>query len=78
MTEWWIAWVMLTLGSFAYLEWQGLKETDDEKYTLTNRIRALMRTSPVARIVLASGIGLLLAWLFQHFLLVDPTQHPGA
>jgi hypothetical protein len=70
----WIAWVL----AFAVLEGIALRDPHDRAWTLTNRIRLLMRSSPVARWFVRAGIGFGLTWLAYHFLAVDPTLHPGA
>jgi len=70
----WVAWVL----AFVVIEGVGLRDPHDKAYTLTNRVRAVMRTSPVARLVVRSGIAIGLAWLAWHFLVVDPTANPGA
>jgi hypothetical protein len=70
----WAVWVLM----FAVLEGIGLRDGDDDAYTLTNRVRAIMRAHPWVRrgVRLAIAVGLL--WLAHHFLLVDPTLNPGA
>lgn len=70
----WIMWVL----AFAGLEYQGLKDSDDARFTLTNRVRAIMRSSPAARIVARGAITIGLAWLGVHFLFTDPVLNPGA
>lgn len=75
MSTWlWVLWVV----AFAVLEGIGLSNGTDRSYTLTNRIRALMRTNPTVRWAVRGGITLGLLWLAQHFLLVDPFTNPGA
>jgi hypothetical protein len=73
-TALWVAWVT----TFAVLEYVGLKDPNDTRYTLTNRVRRVMASSPAARIVARGAIAVGLAWLTWHFLGVDPVQHPGA
>lgn len=73
-TALWVAWV----ASFGVLEYLGLKDAHDSRYTLTNRVRWVMGSSPAARIVCRGAIAIGLAWLSFHFLAVDPVQHPGA
>lgn len=70
----WISWVLM----FALLEGIGLRDPHDKAYTLTNRVRAVMRSNPVVRFIVRSSIALGLAWLGYHFLVVDPTVNPGA
>ena len=70
----WIVWVL----AFAALEYQGLRDAKDSTFTLTNRVRLLMRSSPVARIVARAGITVGLMWLSWHFLFTDPVLNPGA
>jgi hypothetical protein len=70
----WIVWVLM----FGVLEWAGNERAGDGRYTLTNRVRAIMRTSDVARILVRSAIAIGLAWLAWHFLVVDPVLNPGA
>lgn len=75
---WWLLWFVIAAGGFAILEYKGLISGSDESYTLTNRIRLLMRYHPIIRVILMSGIAIGLIWLFNHFLLVDPEVNPGA
>lgn len=70
----WILWVL----AFAGLEYQGLRDPHDTRFTLTNRVRAVMNSSPALRIVCRGAIAVGLAWLTWHFLGVDPSAHPGA
>lgn len=70
----WVGWVL----SFAVLEYAGLRDPHDSRYTLTNRVRRVMASSPAARIVCRGAIAVGLAWLTWHFLGVDPVAHPGA
>lgn len=70
----WVAWVL----GFALLEWAGLQDAHDTRWTLTNRVRTIMASSPAARIVCRGAITIGLAWLAWHFLFVDPALHPGA
>lgn len=70
----WVSWVL----GFAVLEYQGLKDPTDSRFTLTNRVRAIMKTSPAARIAARGAITVGLSWLAYHFLVVDPTINPGA
>lgn len=73
-TALWILWV----ASFAVLEGVGLRNPKDNRYTLTNRVRGIMRTSPYARVVVRAAITVGLVWLGYHFLVVDPVLNPGA
>lgn len=73
-TALWILWV----GTFAVLEYQGLRDPKDTTYTLTNRIRLFMASHPAARMGARGAITVGLVWLAWHFLLIDPTVHPGA
>lgn len=70
----WITWVL----AFGALEYQGLQDADDSRFTLTNRVRAIMRENPVLRQITRGAIAVGLAWLAYHFLIVDPTLNPGA
>ena len=70
----WALWVL----AFVVLEVIGLQRSDDDRYTLTNRVRALMRSHPVVLWVLRAAILGGCAWLVWHFLGVDPVTHPGA
>lgn len=70
----WVAWVLC----FAVLEGIGLRDPHDHRYTLTNRVRAIMRANAWLRYVVRAGIAVGLAWLAWHFLVVDPTLNPGA
>lgn len=73
-TALWALWVL----AFAFLEYSGLNSPDDARYTLTNRVRAIMNASPLARILARGAIAVGLAWLTYHFLFVNPMLHPGA
>lgn len=70
----WIVWI----AAFAVLEALGLRDPKDGRFTLTNRIRAVMRASPVARQVARMSITVGLSWLAYHFLGVDPSVNPGS
>lgn len=70
----WGVWIAM----FVVLEAIGLMEDDDKAYTLTNRIRAVMRAHPSIKWVVRGGIAVGLAWLGQHFLLVDPEVNVGS
>lgn len=70
----WAGWVL----AFAVLEWLGLRSGKDTTFTLTNRVRALMRAHPWLRYVLHLGIAIGLGWLWHHFLIVDPEKNRGA
>ena len=69
----WIVWVL----SFAALEGVGLSSGSDKSYTLTNRVRALMRTNPIVKWMVRVAIAVGLAWLAQHFLFINPFTNPG-
>ena len=70
----WALWVL----AFVVLEVIGLQRPDDDRYTLTNRVRLLMRSHPVVLWVIRGVIAVGLLWLAHHFLVVDPGTHPGA
>jgi hypothetical protein len=70
----WVLWIV----SFVVLEVVGARRTDDGAYTLTNRVRAVMRAHPVLRYAIRAGIAVGLVWLAHHFLIVDPSLSHGA
>lgn len=62
--------------AFVVLELLGLRAPNDDSFTLTNRIRALMRSRWGKVLTFILFVGWL--WLGWHFFLVDPVVNPGA
>lgn len=67
----WIIWGLLFLG----LEALGARTGRDDAYTLTNRLRTLLRS----RWGLAFRLFMLAGWLWLgfHIFIEDPLLHPG-
>lgn len=70
----WALWVLV----FVVLEAVGASRYDDQAYTLTNRVRALMRLHPALRWGVRAAIAVGLVWLGHHFLIVDPVSSPAS
>ena len=69
----WIAWMAL----FGVLEAIGLQSQTDRSYTLTNRIRALMRVHPIVAWSVRGALFAGLVWLWLHLGVHSP-QDSGA
>jgi hypothetical protein len=70
----WAAWAL----AFAALEYQGLSDPDDARYTLTNRVRRVMAAHPAVRIAALRhhrGAGVAGPTTSS---VSTPTLHPGA